>query len=411
MDESVLFCDVLLRGGHVIDPANAVSRTADVAIKDGKILEVGKNIAAKANKIMDVSGCYITPGLIDMHCHCYPFFPFAHDSLPTIHPDAHMFQNGVTTAVDAGTCGWRDFPDFKEEIVDKSEVRILAFVNIADGGMVHLNTEQDCTCFHPALVAEVANAYDNVVVGIKSAHYWVSKPFDATHAPWASVDAMVEAGERCGKPGMADFQPTLPERAYPDLLLNHLRPGDIHTHVYAQQFPLLDKKRQVNDFMFAARKRGIRFDLGHGAGSFWFRNAVPAFEQGFIPDTLSTDLYLDNVAGPVIGLNHVMSKCLCMGMPLEEVIRRVTVFPSEVLNHPEIGTLTPGTCADVAILHTIDGPVHFADSGHARMAGNVRIECMATLRGGRVVYNPLALAMPDWQTAPAAYWTSPGVLN
>lgn len=405
-----LSCDILLRGGRVIDPANGISQTADVAVKDGKILAVGENLTANALKTMDVFGCYVTPGLIDMHCHCYPFFPIAHDSLPTIHPDAHMFQNGVTTAVDAGTCGWRDFPIFKEEIIDKAEVRVLAFVNIADGGMVHMDTEQESKYFHPALVAEIATTYNDTVVGIKSAHYWVGKPFDAAHTPWASVDAMVEAGEMCNKPCMADVQPTLPERNYPDLILKHLRPGDIHTHVYAQQFPILDENGCVNDFMFAARERGVRFDLAHGAGSFWFRNAVPALVHGFAPDTLSTDLYIDNVAGPVIGLNHVMSKYLNMGMPLEDVIRRVTVNPAEVLHHHELGTLTPGACADIAVLHTIDGPVHFADSGHARMAGNVRIECIGTLRAGRIVYNPFAFSLPDWQTAPAAYWTSPGVL-
>lgn len=410
MNASPLSCDLLLRGGRVVDPANGISGPADVAVKDGKILAVGKDLSANAAKTLDVSGCFVTPGLIDMHCHCYPFFPYAPDSLPTVNPDAHMFQNGVTTAVDAGTCGWRDFPRFAEEIIEKSAVRVFAFVNIADGGMVHMDTEQECRHFHPALAAETVKAYGDVAVGIKTAHYWVGLPFDAEHAPWASVDAAVEAGALCGKPCMADFQPTLPDRTYPDLILKHLRPGDIHTHVYAQQFPVLDEKGKVNDFLFEARERGVKFDLGHGAGSFWFRNAVPALEQGFAPDTLSTDLYLDNVAGPVIGLTHVMSKYLSMGMPLEEVIRRVTANPAGVLHLSGPGTLTPGACADVAVLRAVEGPVHFADSGRARMAGNLRLECAATLRAGRVVYDPYALSMPDWQTAPAPYWTPPGVL-
>ena len=166
----------------------------------------------------------------------------------------------------------------------------------------------------------------------------------------------------------------------------------------------------MNDFLFQARERGIVFDLGHGAGSFWFRNAVPALRQGFYPDTISTDLYLDNVAGPVIGLLHVMSKYLSMGMPLPEVIMRTTKRPAEVLGMKGVGNLSVGGCADVAVLRTVEGPVHFADSGHARMAGNVRLECMATLRGGDIVYDPYALAMPDWETAPAPYWTAPGVL-
>lgn len=391
-------CDTLLRGGYVIDPANGISRTADVAVKDGKITVVGECLAAGAAKEIDVSGCYVTPGLIDMHCHCYPFFPFSHDSLPTIHPDAHMLQQGVTTAVDAGTCGRLDFPVFKKEIIDKARVRVLAFLNIADGGMVHMDTEQERAYFHPAPVAEMARAHDDVVVGIKCAHYWVGKPFDAEHPPWASVDAMVEAGDMCGKPCMADIQPTPPGRTHQDLILKHLRPGDIHTHVYARQFAIIDEHGKVRDYMFAARERGVRFDLGHGADSFMFRNAVPALAQGFAPDTLSTDLYLDNVAGPVIGLNHIMSKYLSMGMPLAEVIRRVTVAPAEVLRHPELGTLTPGACADIAVLRTIHGPVHFGDSSRTRISGDMRLECMATLRAGKIVFDPFALSLPDWQT-------------
>ncbi len=401
--------DLLLTGGRVLDPANQVDGVLDVAVKDGKIAAVGENLP-RAGKVLDVRGCIVTPGLIDMHCHCYPFFPPAADSLETIHPDAHMFQNGVTTAVDAGTCGWRDFIRFKETVIDKARVRVLAFLNIASTGMVHMEGEQDCREFHPGLTAEMAQAYPEAVVGFKTAHYWVGIPFDEAHAPWASVDSMVKAGELAGLPCMADFQPNGPTRTYQDLVLHHLRPGDIHTHVYAQQFPILDEAGRVNDFLFQARQRGVCFDLGHGAGSFWFRNAVPALRQGFGPDTLSTDLYLDNVAGPVIGLLHVMSKYLSMGMPLEEVVFRTTARPAQVLRRPGLGTLSVGGCADIAVLRTVDGPVAFADSGRARMQGDQRIECAATLRAGELVYNPWALGMPDWQDAPAPYWTAPGVL-
>ena len=402
--------DYLLLGGTVIDPVCERSFKADVAVGGGKILAVGADLPYEAAKTLDVSGCYVTPGLIDMHCHCYPTFPFAHDSLPTIHPDAHMFQNGVTTAVDAGTCGWQDFPRMKRELIDRTETRVLAFLNIADGGMVHMDTEDQPVHFHPGVVSEVAKAYADDIVGIKSAHYWVGKPFDAAHPAWASIDAAVEAASRAGLPCMIDFQPTLPERSYDKLVLEHLRPGDIHTHMYAQQFPVLDEHQRVNDFLFKARERGIRFDLGHGAGSFWLRNAIPAVAQGHVPDTLSTDLYIDNVAGPVIGLMHVMSKFLCMGLPLERLVAMVTTHPAQVLHRPELGTLTPGGCADVAVLRVIDGPVHFADSGRARMKGDKRLCCMATFRAGKLVYDPYALSMPDWENAPAPYWVAPGVL-
>lgn len=209
---------------------------------------------------------------------------------------------------------------------------------------------------------------------------------------------------------MADFQPNLPERTYQELLMERLRPGDIHTHVYAQQFPILDKEGNVNSFLFEAVKRGILFDLGHGAGSFWFRNAIPAYRQGFLPDVISTDLYLDNVAGPVINLLHVMSKYLSMGMPLEEVIYRTTKGPARIIGHEELGDLRPGAFGDVAVLRVEEGHFGYADSGHARMNGNKRLECVMTIRAGRIVYDPGGLGMPLWETAPEAYWTPPGVL-
>ena len=189
--------DVIIRNGHVIDPANGMDQIADVAIQDGKIAVVQACISENGTKEYDASGLYVTPGLIDMHCHCYPTFPMYEDSLPTIHPDAHMFRTGVTTAVDAGTTGWKDFPRFKETVIDCSRTRVLAFINIADEGMVHLDGEQEPVNFHPEITATVAKEYSDVIVGIKTAHYWVGIPFDEKHGPWDSVDAMVKAGELC----------------------------------------------------------------------------------------------------------------------------------------------------------------------------------------------------------------------
>lgn len=403
--------EILLKDGIVLDPSQNLCRKADVRILDGRISEIGENLAEnKDAKVISVEGCYVTPGLIDMHSHVYPSFPLEKDGLPTIHPEAHMFQSGVTTVVDAGTCGSRDFIRFKEQIIDKSRLRILAFVNIASGGMVHLDSEQDIREFHPEIAAAIAKTFQDIVVGIKTAHYWVGIPFDREHPPWESVDRAVEAGNLCGKPVMADFQPNLPERTYEELILKRLRPGDIHTHVYAQQFPILDKEGKVNSFMYEARKRGILFDLGHGAGSFWFRNAVPSYRQGFYPDVISTDLYLDNVAGPVINLLHVMSKYLSMGMSIKEVVYRTTKRPAEVIGHEELGDLKIGACGDVAVLKIEEGKFSYADSGHARMDGNKRLDCVMTIREGKVVYDPGGLSMPAWETAPAAYWTPPGVL-
>ena len=207
-----------------------------------------------------------------------------------------------------------------------------------------------------------------------------------------------------------DFQPNLPKRTYEDLILKKLRPGDIHTHVFAQQFPILDSEGKVNASLIDARKKGVLFDLGHGAGSFWFRNAIPAYQQGFYPDVISTDLYMDNVAGPVINLLHVMSKYLSMGMPVKEVVYRTTKRPAEVIGHKELGDLRIGGCADVAVLHIKEGKFGYGDSGRTRMNGNRRFECVMTIRNGEIVYDPNALSMPEWETAPKAYWTPPGVL-
>lgn len=390
MDENARSCDLLIHGGTVIDPANHIFKICDVAVTGSTITAVGENLELVAHKTIDAHGLFVTPGLIDMHCHCYPFFPLFHDSLPNIHPDAHMPHNGVTTAVDAGTCGIGDFSAFRRDLIDHAQVRVLAFLNIADGGMVRMDTEQEPSHFDPAGVAHLAKEHADVVVGIKTAHYWVGKPFDAAHPAWASIDATLHAAELSGLPCMIDFQPTLPERSY-QAMLQRLRPGDIHTHMYAQQFPVLNDAGQVSDFLWEARERGVRFDLGHGAGSFLFRNAIPAFEQGFYPDTLSTDLYLDNVAGPVVGLLHILSKYLSMGMPLDQVIARATIAPAQILQHPELGTLSPGAAADIALLQKIDSPIHFADSSGARMAGNVRLTCMGTMRAGKMLYNPYAL--------------------
>ncbi len=378
---------LLLCGGHVIDPANHLSEPLDVEIDDGKIVAVGRSLSPDHALAIDVSGMIVTPGLIDMHCHCYPTFPFAADSLPTIHPDAHMPRCGVTTAVDAGTCGWVDFPRFKRDVIDRAKTRVLAFLNISDTGMVHMTGEDNPQTFHPALTAEVARAFPGTIVGIKSAHYWVHKPFDELHPPWASIDAMVRAADSSGLPCMADMQPTHPGRSYPDLLLSHLRPGDIHTHMYAPQFDVL-REGKVSDFLFEARNRGIRFDLGHGAGSLVFRHAIPAVAQGFLPDTLSTDLYMDNVNGPVLGLTHIMSKFLCMGLSVESVIAKVTCAPAEVLRLSGLGTLSPGSCADVTVLKHIHESVGYLDAEGTRMAGSERIECRMTIRAGDVLYDP-----------------------
>lgn len=402
--------DYILKNGKVYNSQSRCFEEKNIVVSEGKITAMEAGIEKEGITEIDLEGMILSPGLIDMHTHIYPLCGSSEDTLPMIDGEAHMFQNGVTTAVDAGSCGSKDFFDFKDRFIDKSKLRILAFINIAHGGMVSLASELEPRNFYVETAAAIAREIKEVV-GVKTAHYHVGKPFDEEHPAWASVDAAVRAGELAGKPVMADVQPYLPGRSYEELILQRLRPGDIHTHVYAQQFHILNEKNEIQEFMLEARKRGTLFDLGHGAGSFWFRNAIPAYEQGFYPDTLSTDLYLHNVNGPAYGLLNVMSKYLNIGMPLEEVLYRTTARPAEIIGHQELGKLEVGMDADISVLRVKEGNFGFADSGNARMQGKQMLECMLTIRAGEFVYNPMAYGMPDWKNAPESYRIAPGVIE
>ncbi len=391
--------DLLLKNGHTIDPLNNIDGKMDVAIAGGKVAAVGADInPALAKKVVDVAGHYVTPGIIDIHVHVY------HTREPeglSVMADSHSFKSGVTTMVDTGTAGAKHFLHFKRTVIDLAKTRIFAYINICDLGMVG-PFEQDIKTMDPELAASVVMAYPDVCVGIKTAHYWTSLPFDELHPPWGAVDPALEASRLCGKPLMVDFWPR-PERTYEELL-KKMQPGDIHTHVFAQQFPVLDANGKPNKFLFEAQERGIIFDVGHGAGSFWFRNAVPAMQNGFTPDSISTDLHTRNVHGVVIDMVTTMNKILNIGMPLQEVIYRSTVTPANEIGHPELGNLTVGAEADVAVFKLQHGDFGFTDCGRAKLRGDKKLECMLTLRAGEIVYDPNAMSVPEWQDAPESYW-------
>ncbi len=385
--------DLLLKGGHVIDPSNDINGRADVAISGGRVQAVSPDLPSDGKTVLDVTGLYVTPGIIDMHAHV--FHTHRRSSL-SLEPRVNTFSSGVTTVVDAGTSGWRDFVEFRSEVIDQAKIRVLAYINIVGSGMLG-EWEHDVREMRPKLAAAMAEEHRDVVVGIKTAHYWAKRPFDAEHAPWAAVDAAVEAGELSGLPVMVDFFPWLPERPYPELILEKMRPGDIHTHVFAQQFPIIDDQGKVHDHLFEARERGVIFDLGHGAASFWFRNAVPAIQQGFVPDSISTDLHTGNVNGPVIDMLTTMNKVLNMGLTLEDIIARSTVAPAREIGRPDLGTLNPGAEADVAILAMDEGDFSFVDCGQTRLNGQRRLRCVLTMRAGEIVYNPEGLGLLTWE--------------
>ncbi|HTS70233.1 MAG TPA: amidohydrolase/deacetylase family metallohydrolase [Terriglobia bacterium] len=407
--------DLVVKGGHVIDPANRIDSVMDVAVTDGKIAAVESGIpASQAGKVVDASGLYVTPGLVDIHVHVgnggAPLDWFTPTGRAHIQPwgiPADLFLTyGVTTAVDAGSSGADTFLALKQLVMDNSKVRVLAFLNIVADGMSG-GLEQDVDQMDVQKCLATIKEYRQYIVGVKTAHYWTSKPWDDLHQPWAAVDRAEACGKEANLPVMFDFWPRLPERSYDELILSKMRPGDIHTHVFAQQFPIVLENGKVNPMMWEARKRGVIFDVGHGAGSFWFRNAVPAAEQGFYPDSISTDIHSRSYVAHGVNMIDVMSKFLAMGMPLEDVIRRSTVNPAREINRPELGTLSPGRAADIAVLEVLHGKFSYSDDGYARLDGTVQLLNRMTIAAGRILYDPSGLSMVEWTKARKQYFTAP----
>lgn len=375
-------CDLLLKGGHLIDPLNDLDGPADVAIKDGTVAAVGPGLEVEAARTVELPGLYVFPGLIDMHVHVYGGY------IGWLFPDQHALPCGVTTVVDTGGSGWKDVEEMRQTIVEPSITRVLAFLNIVGAGMTGA-PEQDVAEMDPKACAEAVGRHRGFVVGTKAAHFG--------GPGWESAGGAIEAARLSDTVAMIDFAPR-PSRTYQELL-ERMGPGDIHTHVYAAHIPLLDERRRVNGYVRQARERGVIFDTGHGGGSFWFRIAVPALEQGFPPDTISTDLHKSSRLLPNATMPVTMGKFLAMGMPLAEVVRRSTLRPAQVIRRPELGHLSPGAEADVAVFALREGPCGFVDSGLARLAGQRQLECQLTLRSGRVAWDPNGLTRPDWRTA------------
>ena len=273
--------DLLLKGGHVIDPKNNIDKIMDVAISDGKIAEVAANISAKnVKQVIDAKGLYVTPGIIDIHVHVfYGTEPdsYLSNGFMSVQPDAFSFRNGVTTMVDAGGAGWRNFRIFKENVIDRSRTRILAFMNIIGSGMKDHAIEQNLSDMDPKLSAMTAKRFRKDVVGFKLAHY---NGFD-----WTPTERIVEAGKLAEMPVMIDFGSSDPPLSIEKLFMEKLRPGDIYTHcfgLYAEaREPILTEDWKLKDFIIPAQEKGIVFDVGHGGSSFSFKLAVPALKQGF----------------------------------------------------------------------------------------------------------------------------------
>lgn len=389
--------DLLLKGGHVIDPKNHIDAVRDVAVEAGKVAAVEENIpASRARKVVNVAGLYVTPGLLDIHVHVFAGGmgnSYASGRL-SVYPDGFTFRSGVTTVVDAGTSGWRNFPEFKARVIDRARTRVLALLNIVGAGMGGA-VEQNKEDMDPKAAADMAKQHPGIIVGFKTAHF--------AGPEWIAVDNAIEAGKMTDRPIMVDFGAFRPERPFEDLVTKRLRPGDIYTHTYLAAVPMLDAEKKVRPYLFEARKRGVIFDVGHGGGSFVFRQAAPAMQQGFVPDSISTDLHYTSMNGGMKDMLNVMSKFLNMGMNLDDVILRSTWNPAREIKRQELGNLSVGSGADIAVLRVENGKFGFVDVYGARMDGSRKLVAEMTLRDGKVIWDLNGLAREDWRSLPADY--------
>jgi dihydroorotase len=345
---------------------------------------------AKAAKVVDVSGLYVTPGLVDIHVHVYAGTGMrdAYSGDNSVYPDGFTFRAGVTTVVDAGSSGWRNFPDFKDRVIDRSQTRVLAFLNIVGSGMGGGKIEQNVADMDAKATAEQAKRYPAVVVGVKTAHY--------AGPEWTPVERAVEAGTIANIPVMVDFGEFRRERPYQELVTKKLRSGDISTHMYFAAVPMIDDEGKVLPYLFEARKRGVIFDVGHGAGSFMFRQAVPAVHQGFVPDSISTDLHISSMNAGMKDMLNVMSKFLNIGMSLDDVVARSTWNAAREIKHEDLGNLSVGAPADVAVLRLEHGDFGFVDGNGVRMQGHQKLVCELTVRDGKVVYDLNGITREAW---------------
>jgi dihydroorotase len=374
--------DLLIKGGHVFDPKNSIDTVMDVAIADGKIFRIAADIpAGEAQKVVDAEGLYVCPGLIDIHTHVFvgnKAGQFA-DGINSLSPDDFTFRAGITTVVDAGTSGWRNFPQFKAQVIDQSKTRVLAFLNIAGSGMSGNPTQQDIGDMDADKTAQLIRQHPDIIVGVKIGHYEGSD--------WTPFDRALAAGRQSDKPLFVECH--LPRYSLEDQL-DRLRPGDIITHTYEkvdERMSVIDDENNVRPFVMEAKNRGILFDVGHGGAGFWFSEALPALEHGLWPNSFGTDLHRFSMNAGMKDMLNVMSKYLAMGMPLKDVLLRATWNPAQAIKREDLGNLDEGAVADVAVLRLREGNFGFVDAGGNRLEGKHKLEAELTIRAGRVVWD------------------------
>ncbi|MES2873559.1 MAG: amidohydrolase/deacetylase family metallohydrolase [Bacteroidota bacterium] len=373
--------DLLIKGGHVIDPKNNINSKMDVAIVAGKIFKVDTNIpAGDAKKIIDATGLYVSPGLINMHTHVYAGsnVGFA-DGTSSQLPDAFAPRSGITTVVDAGTSGWRNFPDFKTKIIDASATRVLAFLNIAASGYSVDKAQENIKEMDVKMTAETVRKNPEILVGVRIGRF--------EGKDWTPFERASEAARLTNTPLFVECH--LPEYSLEDQL-KHMRSGDILTHAFenvSERMTVVDEKGKVRPFVMAAQKRGVLFDVGHGRGGFWFNQGIPAFKQGLLPNSFGTDEHRTSMNSGMKTMLNVMSKYLVMGMSLPEVIDRGSWKAAQSIKREDLGNLSVGSVADIAVLSVQEGKFGFVDSGNNRIEGNSKLEAEMTVRAGRIIWD------------------------
>lgn len=390
--------DLLLRGGHLIDPRNGLSAVRDVAVHDGRVAAVGEAIdPGRAFKVVECGGLYVTPGLIDLHVHVFAGTnePGSYAGDNSLYPDGHTFRSGVTTVLDAGCAGWRNFETFRETVISRSRTRVLALANIVGHGMRGGDIEQDLDDMQADPTAALAREHSDVIVGVKTAHY---------AAPdWYPVEESVRAGDAVGIPVMVDFGTDHPERPLETLLGEKLRPGDIYTHCFSGNRRELLADGTPNPGLIAGRDRGVVFDVGHGGGSFKWSVAAACLAAGFPADSISTDLHIGSMNAGMQDQATTMSKFLALGESLDDVIRQSTWNPARQMGREELGHLSVGAIADIAVLKKESGAFGFVDSFGARQDGTEKLVAEMTFKDGRLAWDLNGRTRQDWRELPADY--------
>jgi dihydroorotase len=374
--------DLLIQNAYLIDAKNARQDTLDLGIANGKIAQVAPSIGSdRAKKVIDASGLILCPGLIDTHTHVFvgsKARTFA-DGFSSVSPDDFSFRSGVTTVVDAGTSGWRNFETFKKNVIDASQTRVLAFLNIAGSGMSGNPSQENLEDMDAEMAVKMIQKYPDHLVGIKIGHY--------TGEEWLPFDRALLAAETAKKPLLVECH--LPQYTLAKQL-EKMRPGDILTHSFEEideRMPIVDEKGRLRPFVQTAYERGIIFDVGHGGAGFWFSQAIPALRQGLVPHTFGTDLHRFSMNAGMKNILNVMSKFIAMGMETEEVIKRASWQAAQAIQRPDLGHLSEGAVADLALLKLHEGEFGFVDAAGNRIAGKYKLEAELTMKGGKVVYD------------------------